>query len=82
MHHPANIAQNRPRLKRAKGNDLSNAPNTVLVLYIGNHLFAAILTKIDIEIGHGHPLGIQEPLEQETEAQRVKVGNREGIGDQ
>ena len=39
------------------------------------------IAKIDIDIRHRHPLGIEEPFKQQTIFQRVDVGDFQQIGD-
>ena len=54
----------------------------VVLLDVGDHLLAPLLAEVDVEVGHGHPLGVQEPLEQQAEPQRVQVGDGQRPGDQ
>ncbi len=79
--HPADIAQYRARLQFAEGDDLGDPVAAVFLLDIADHLVAPVLAEIDVEIGHRHALGVEEPLEQEAEAQRIEVGDRQGPGD-
>ena len=48
----------------------------ILALNIADHFFAPCFAEIDIEIGHRHTFGIEEPFEQQPEFDRIKVGNR------
>ena len=79
--HPADIAQHRARLQFAEGDDLRDAVAPVFLLDVADHLVAPVLAEIDVEIRHRHPLGVEKPLEQEAEAQRVEIGDRQGPGD-
>jgi hypothetical protein len=36
---------------------------------------------INVEIGHAHPLGIEEPLEDEVVGHRVEVRDADGVRD-
>ena len=45
-------------------------------------LVAAIHAEVDIEVGHGHALGIEEALEQQLELDRIEIGDLQGIGHQ
>ncbi|CSC18076.1 Uncharacterised protein [Vibrio cholerae] len=38
-------------------------------------MITLIHTEIDVEVGHGDPLWIQETLEQQIVFQRIKVGD-------
>ena len=60
----ADIAQNGACLQPAERNDLGYAVAAVTLLHVADHFVAAILTEIDIEVGHGYPLRIEEALEQ------------------
>ena len=51
----------------------------VHVLDVVDHLFAATLLEVDVDIGHLHALGVQEPLEQQAVFQRVEVGDAHGV---
>ena len=53
----------------------------VLVAHVADHLVAAVLAEVDVEVRHRHALGVEEALEQQAEAQRVEVGDRERPGD-
>ncbi len=63
LQHPAHIAQHGPGLQGAEGDDLGHAVAAIFFLNVGDDLFAAFLAEVDIEIGHGHAFGVQEPLE-------------------
>ena len=79
--HPADVAQHGARLQFAEGDDLRDAVAAVFLLDVADHLVAPVLAEIDVEIGHRHPLGVEEPLEQQPEAQRVEIGDRQRPGD-
>ncbi len=61
---------------------MGDAVRTIALAHIGDHLVAAVLAEIDVEIGHRHALGIEEALEQQAEADRIEIGDGERIGDQ
>ena len=79
--HPADIAQHGAGLQFAEGDDLRHPVAAVFLLDVADHLVAPVLAEIDVEIGHRHPLGVEEPLEQQAEAQRVEIGDRQRPGD-
>ena len=81
LKHPADIAHHAPGQERAEGDDLRHPVRPVALAHIGDHFVAPLLAEIDVEIRHRHPLGIEEPLEQQAEAQRVEVGDGERPGD-
>ena len=80
--HAAHIAHDAARQKRAEGDDLRHPVRPIAVAHIADDLVAPVLTEIDVEIGHGHAFGIQEALEEQAEAQGIKIGDGEGVGDQ
>ena len=82
LHDPSNVPQHSPCLQCSEGDDLRDAIDPVALLDVGDHLFTALLTEIDIEVGHRHPLRVQEAFEQEAKAQWVEIGDGERIGHQ
>ena len=63
------------------GDDLCHAVGAVLALHIADHLVAAILAKVDVKVRHRHAFGVEEALEQQAEAQGIKIGDGERPGD-
>ncbi|GAD59813.1 hypothetical protein MBEBAB_2063 [Brevundimonas abyssalis TAR-001] len=82
LQHPAHVAQHGPRLQGAEGDDLGHPVGAVVLLDVGDDLLSPLLTEVDVEIGHGDPFGIQEPLEQQAEPDGVKVGDGQRPGHQ
>ena len=82
FHHPPDVAHHRLRRHGAEGGDLRHRLGAVLVLHVLDHAVAAVLAEVDVEVGHGYPLRVEEALEQEVVAQRVEIGDAERIGDQ
>ncbi len=80
LHHPADVAQHGAGLQGAEGDDLGHPVAAVLLLDVGDRLLAPLLAEVDVEVGHRHPLRVQEPLEQQAEAQGVEVGDGQGPG--
>ncbi len=77
---PADVAQHGARLQLAEGDDAGDPIGAVLVAHVADHLVAPVLAEIDVEVGHRHPLGVQEALEQQAEAERVQIGDRQRPG--
>ena len=73
LQHTAYVAQHAACLQRAKGDDLRDLVAAVSLLHVTDHFIAAVLTEIDIEVGHRHALGIQKALEQQPETDRIEV---------
>ena len=80
--HAPDIAHDAARQERAEGDDLRDAVGAVALADIGDHLVAPVLAEVDVEVGHRHALGIEEALEQQAEADRIEIGDRQRIGDQ
>ena len=80
--HPADVAQDAARQERAEGDDLRDPVGAVALAHVGDHLVAPLLAEVDVEIGHRHALGIEEPLEQQAEPERIEIGDGERPGDQ
>ncbi len=59
----ANITHHHPGLKLTEGDNLRDPVIAVFLAHIIDHLIPAMLTEIDVEIGHGYPFGIEEALE-------------------
>jgi len=79
VQHPAHVADRRARRHGAEGGDLAHRVLAVLFLDIVDHAVAVGLTEVDVEVGHGHALGVQEALEQQVVLQRVEVRDLERI---
>ena len=82
LQHAADVAQHRARLELAEGDDVGHAMRAVAFAHIGDHLVAAVLAEVDVEIGHRHALWIEEALEQQPEADRIEIGDGERISDE
>ena len=78
----ADVAQHAARLQGAEGDDLRDPVAAVLFLHVADHLVAALLAEVDVEIRHRDAFRIEEALEQEPEADRIEIGDGERIGDQ
>jgi len=64
-----------------EGGDIADVIFAVFLSTIFNHLVAARILNIDIDIRHGNTIWIKETLKQQTVLQRVKVGNIQRVGD-
>ena len=82
VEHATGVAHHRFRAQRAEGGDLRHRCRSVLLLDVVDHAIAVVLAEIDVEVGHRHPLGVQEALEQQPVAQWIEVGDAERIRDQ
>ena len=73
---PADVAEHGPGLQLSEGNDLGHVVAPVFFLDVMDHLVAAVLAEVDIEIRHRHPFRIEEAFEQEPEPQRIEIGDQ------
>jgi hypothetical protein len=81
VEHAPDVANDRLRRHGAEGDDLRHGRRPVLLAHVLDHPPAIVLAEVDVEVGHRHPLGVQEALEEQRVAQRVEVGDAESIGD-
>ena len=82
IEHAPHIADGRARRHGAESGNLAHRVLAVFVLHVVDDAVPVGLAEIDVEVGHGHPLGVQETLEQQVVLQRVEVGDLERIGHQ
>ncbi len=82
LQHAADVAQHGAGLELAEGDDVGDVVGAIALAYIGDHLVAAVLAEVDIEVGHGHAFGVQETLEQEPKADRIEIGDGQRPGDE
>jgi hypothetical protein len=80
--HAADVAQHAARLQRTEGDDLRHLLAAVALLHVADHLVAAVLAEVDVEVRHRDAFRIEEAFEQQREAQRIDVGDRQRIGDE
>ena len=66
-------------LMRAVGDDLRDPVVAVLVGDVADHLAAAPVVEVDVDVGHGHALRVQEPLEDQPVLDRVELGDPHGV---
>ena len=79
---PADVANRGPRFERAERADLGDIRLAVFFLDVLNHLAAAILAEVDIDIGRFRAADVQKPLEEQIVFQRANVAQIERVGHQ
>ena len=62
--------------------DLRDALRAVFVRDVFDDFVAPLHAEIDVEVGHGNALRIQEAFEEEVVGERVEVGDFQRVGDQ
>ena len=77
--HATGILERLLRFDRAVGDDLGDAFGAVLGGDIVDHLAAATIVEVDVEVGHGHTVGVEEALEDQPVLERVEVGDAHGV---
>ena len=82
LQHAADVAEHGAGLKLTEGDDMGDAVGAITLAHIGDHLVAAVLAEIDVEVRHRDALRIEEALEQQPEADRIEVGDGERIGNE
>ncbi len=65
--HAADVAQHAARLQGAEGDDLCDLVAAVFFLHVMDHLVAAVLTEIDVEVRHRYAFRIEKALEQQAQ---------------
>ncbi len=62
-------------LDGAVGDDLGDPVLAVLLGDVAQHLAAAALVEVDVDVGHRDPLGVEEALEEQPVLERVELGD-------
>ena len=62
--------------------DLVNVDRSVVLLDMPDDVAAPCLAHVDVEVRHRDSLRVQEALEKEVEAQRIKIGDLNAVGDE
>ena len=79
-HHPAHVPHRGPGGHGAEGDDLGHVVGAVLPVDVVDDLLPPADAEVDVDIGHGHPLGVQEPLEVQAVLHGVQVGDVQAVG--
>ena len=80
--HAADVAHDGLCGHGAVRDDLRDALAAVPPGNVVDHAVAALHAEVDVEVGHGDALGIQEALEEEIVAERIEVRDAQTVGDQ
>ncbi len=78
----ADVADHRLRLHRPEGDDLRDLLASVFLRDVVDHLAAAPLAEIDVDIRQRDAVGIQEALEDEVVVDRVDVRDPHAVRDE
>jgi len=61
---------------------LCDAVAAVALLHVADDLVTPLLAEIDIEVRHRNAFRIEEALEQQSEPDRIEIGDGKRIGDE
>ena len=75
------VARRRAREHLAEGDDLGHALRAVLRGHVADHALPPAHGEVDVDVRHGHALGVEEALEEQAVAQRVDVRDGQAVGD-
>ncbi len=78
----SDITHHRLGVHSPVGDDLRDPVDTIGLGHVADHLVTSVHAEVDIEVGHGDTLRVEEALEQQLILQRIEVGDQQGIGDQ
>ena len=78
--HAADVADRRPGQHRAEGDDLGDVVLAVLPPDVGDDLVAPAVLEVDVDVGHRHPVGVEEALERQLVEDRVDRRDAQRVG--
>ena len=78
VEHPADVLDGGLGRHRAEGGDLGDARLAVLLPDVGDHLLAAVLAEVDVDVGRLAAVRVEEALEQQVVFQRIDVAQLAG----
>ena len=81
-HHTADVTNDTLRFQFSKRDNLRDPPLAVLLAHVLQNLAATRFAKIDIDVRRRHAIRIQKAFEDQTELQRIDVGDSENVGNE
>ena len=66
----------------AEGDDLGHVIPSVLIGHVGYDLVAAVVAEVHVDIGHGHALGVEEPLKEQVKGYGIHLGDADAVGNE
>ena len=79
--HPPDVADRGAGEHRAERDDLGDAVLAVLRGHVGDDLVAPVVLEVDVDVGHRHPVGVEEALERQPVVNRIDRRDPERVGD-
>jgi hypothetical protein len=67
-------------LDRAIGDDLGDPVIAVLFSDVPDDVTAPAFIEVDVDVGHGHAFGVEEPFEHEPVHEWIQVGDAQRVG--
>ncbi len=78
----ADVADGCPRAQRPEGDDLGHLVLAVFVDGVFDHLRAAVVGVVEVDVGHGDAAGVEEAFEDEAVGDGVDAGDAQRVGHQ
>ena len=78
--HSCGITHCGSRLDGGEGHDLRHMIASVFLGGVADHLVAVARVEVHIDIGHGDPAGIEEPLKQQVVTDGIEISDAKGVG--
>ena len=75
LKHAARILEHCARFQTSEGNDLRDGIMAVFRLDVADDFPAPCFTKIDVEVGHRHARRVEEAFKQQSQFERIEIGN-------
>ncbi len=79
-HDPPDIPDRGPGEHRAERDDLRDVVGAVLAGDVVDDLVPAAVLEVHVDVGHRHPVGVEEPLEGEAVQDWIDRRDPEGVG--
>ena len=79
-HDPPDVADRGPRQHRAEGDDLGDVVLAVLAADVVDDLVPSLVLEVDVDVGHRHAVGVEEPLERQAVVDGVDGRDAQGVG--
>jgi hypothetical protein len=76
------IADATTRLELVHGDDLADVVLAVLARDVLDDLLTAVHAEVDVEVGHGDALGVEEALEEQLVGDGIDIRDAHAVGDQ
>ena len=80
IHYPSHVPDYPLGRHGTEGHDLNHLLGTVLLSHIINDLLPSFKAEVNVDIGHGYTLGIQETFKQQVIFNRIDIGDFQAIG--